>query len=127
MPTLFAANESSVMIDGEAVEGVRAIDYRNHQSRDNVYALGSAERIGIISGPQFVEGKLRVSSTSAKLDGIKGDTQFQIIAQLRHGETTMTVTFQECYLIEKSFDLSVGGLGEAVYNFTATRITEELG
>ncbi len=126
MPTLFAANESIVLLDGEPIEGVRSIDYRHQQARENIYALGSSERIRMISGPQIVEGRLRVASTSARLNGLTGDTQFQITAQLRHGDTRMTVTFDECYLAEKSFDMSFGGHGEAVYSFSATRVREEL-
>ena len=126
MPTLFAANESIVLLDGEPIEGVRSIDYRHQQVRENIYALGSSERIRMISGPQIVEGRLRVASTSARLNGLTGDTQFQITAQLRHGNARMTVTFDECYLAEKSFDMSVGGHGEAVYSFSATRVREEL-
>lgn len=127
MPTIFTANESTVLVDGEAVEGVSAIEYRRHQVRENLYALGSAERIGMISGGQFVEGQLSVASTSAILDGLIGETQFQISTQLRHGETQMTVTFDECYMQEKSFNMGVGGHGEAVYSFTATRVREEIG
>jgi hypothetical protein len=126
MATIFAANESTVQIDGEAVDGVRSIDYRHVSVRQNVYALGSAERVGMVSGPQSVEGMLRVTSTSAKLNGI-GDTQFQLTAQLRHGETTMTVTFDECFLQSRSFELGVGGHGEASYGFTAVRVREEAG
>ena len=126
MATIFAANESTVQIDGEAVEGVRSIDYRQLSIRQNVYALGSAERIGMVSGPRSVEGVLRVTSTSAKLNGM-GDTMFQLTAQLRHGDTTMVVTFDECFLQSKSFELGVGGHGEAAYGFTAARVREEAG
>ena len=127
MPTIFAASESQVLVNGEVVEGVRAIEYRHQQVRENVYALGSTERIGMISGPQFVEGRLKVASTSAALNALTGDAQFQITAQLKHGATTMTVTFDECYLQEKTFNVGVGGHGEATYAFTATRIREEGG
>lgn len=127
MPTVFAANESSVLIDGEPVEGVRAIEYRDHQTRGNVYALGSVERIGLISGPRIVEGRLRVASASPKLDGLTDAMQFQINAQLRHGEAQLTVSFDECYLLEKSFDMEVGGHGETIYSFTATRVRQEPG
>ena len=125
MPTIFAANESSVLVNGEPVEGVRAVDYRRLHNRASVYALGSAERIGLISGPQVVQGRLRVASTSPGLDALAPDAQFQITAQLRHGETRLTVSFDECFLVEKTFDLEVGGHGEAVYSFTATRVREE--
>src|SRR5215207_8644902 len=109
VPTIFAANESSVLVNGESVEGVRAVDYRRLHNRASVYALGSAERIGMISGPQVVQGRLRVASTSPSLDALMPDAQFQITAQLRHGETRLTVAFDECFLIEKTFDLEVGG------------------
>jgi hypothetical protein len=125
MPVLFAASESIVLIDGQAVEGVRSIDYRFKQVRTSVYGLGSVERIGMISGPQSVEGVLRIASTSATLNGLTTDTMFQITAQLKHGATQMTVTFDECFLTEKSFAMAVGEHGEAVYGFTATRVREE--
>jgi len=115
------------MVDGERIEGVRAVEYRHEQARENVYSLGGAERIGIVSGSQFVEGQIRVASTNSALDGKMGDNQFQVTAQLQHGETTMTVTFDECYLLDKSFTIGVGGVGEALYRFTATRVREELG
>lgn len=127
MPTIFAANESQVLVDGQAIEGVRAIEYRKVQSRENVFGLGSAERIGMVSGPQVLEGRIRVASTAAGLDALTVDQQFQVSAVLRHGETNMTVTFDECYLLEKTFEMGVGGHGEAVYSFTATRMREEMG
>jgi hypothetical protein len=127
MPTIFAASESKVLVNGEPVEGVRAIEYRHQQVRENVFALGSTERIGLVSGPQYVDGRLKVTSTSPAMNAINGETQFQITAQLKHGSTSMTVTFDECYLQEKTFDIGVGGHGEATYVFTATRVREEAG
>src|SRR5437899_1104504 len=125
MPTLFAANESSVMLDGKAVEGVRSIEYRYQQVRTNIYALGSAERIGMISGPQSVDGILRVVSTSAAFNALTTDKSFQVIVQMKHGDAKMTVTLDECFLKEKSFNMEVGGTGEALYSFTATRVRED--
>ncbi len=126
MPTIFTANESLVMVEGEAIEGVQTIEYRQHQVRENVYALGLAERIGMVSGPLTVEGRLIVASTNPKLDTLKGEAPFQIIAQLKHGNTTMTVTFDECFMLEKSFNMEVSGHGESIYDFTATRVKEEV-
>jgi hypothetical protein len=126
MATILAANESTVLLDGKPVEGVRAIEYRQQQGRDSVYALGSAERIGMTSGAQVVEGRLRVTSANPTL-AIAADTPFQISAQLKHGDTKMTVTFDECFLTEKSFALAVSSFGESTYSFTATRVREELG
>jgi hypothetical protein len=129
MATLFAASESSVMVDNEPVEGVRAIEYRYQQQRSNVYALGSTERIGMVSGGQQVEGRLRVASTSAKLNEVPGT--FQVIATLKHTGADnktriMTVTFDECYLLDKSFSIETNGHGEAVYTFSAVRLREEI-
>jgi hypothetical protein len=127
MPTIFAATESSVLIDGEALEGITAIEYNRSQVRTNVYAVGSAERIGVISGRKTVQGRLRLASTSQKLDGMPDEARFQISAQFRHGETRMTVSFDDCLLEQKTLELGVGGYAEAVYSFSATRVREELG
>jgi hypothetical protein len=126
MPTIVAAAESQVMIDGTPVEGVRSIEYRSQQARTNIYALGSVERIGVVAGPSTVEGKLSVASTHGVLNGLATDASFQLSAQLKHGATTVTVTFDECFLLDKSFALSVGDFGETVYAFTATRVREEV-
>ncbi|HVF14078.1 MAG TPA: hypothetical protein VM942_05720 [Acidimicrobiales bacterium] len=125
MPTIFAANESAVLVNGQGVEGIRALEYRSQTVRRDVYALGSAERIGVVTGQRSVEGRIRVASASAALDGLEADVFFQIAAQLRQGDAQRTVSFDECLLTEKSFAMSAGGHGEAVYNFTATRVREE--
>lgn len=124
MPTIFAANESSVLLDGKPLEGVRAIEYRQERVRSSIYALGSAERVGLVSGPQIVEGRLKVASSDPRLDALDPATPFQIAAQLTHGDTKKTVTFDECYMTQTSFELGVGSHGEALYAFTATRIRE---
>jgi len=56
MATILAANESTVLLDGKPVEGIRSIEYRQQQERENVYGIGSAERIGMTTGAQIVEG-----------------------------------------------------------------------
>lgn len=127
MPTIFAANESQVLVNGQVVEGVRAVEYRRSQARESIFGLGTNERIGVVSGPQVLEGRIRVASTGPALDALTVDQQFQVSAVLVHGETRMTVTFDECFLQEKTFELGVGGHGEAVYSFTATRAREEIG
>jgi hypothetical protein len=127
MATIFSANESTLLVDGKPVEGVRSIEYRHQQVRDNVYALGQAERIGMTSGPQVVEGRLKIASTSPQLGALAADVSFQLTAQFKRGETKMTVTFDECFLLEKSFSMGAGGHGEASYAFTATRVREEIG
>ncbi len=124
MPTIFAANESKVLVENDPVEGVRSIEYRRVQSRESIYALGGAERIGLVSGALIVEGRLTVASTSPKLDGLTPDKAFQITVQLQQGNSKLSVGFHDCYIQEKSFQLGVGGHGESVYSFTATRVEE---
>jgi hypothetical protein len=126
MPTIVAANESSVQINEKPVDGVRSIEYSYRQARENIYALGSAERIGIISGPQLVEGRMTVVSSSPVLNDLATDAFFTLIATLRHGTTTMTVSIDDCFLLSKSFTMGVGGVGEAEYRFTATRVREKV-
>ena len=125
MPVIYAANESSVLVDGQAVEGVQAVEYRRLAQRSNVYAVGSAERIDVSSGPISVDGRIRVASASPALDAKLGDDFVQITAVLRHGGTEVTLSFQDCLLTEKSFALGVGGHGEATYAFTATRVSQD--
>ncbi len=125
MPTVFSANESAVLVDGVAIEGVRSVDYRRSTVRSDLYALGSSERIGVVTGQHSVEGRIRVASTAPPLDTVVGDKLFQIAAPLRHGGTEVTVTFDDCLLTEKSFTMGAGGHGETVYTFTATRVREE--
>ncbi len=124
MPVIFAASESVVQLDGKPLEGVVSIDYRFTQARENVYAIGSVERIATVSGPQAVEGVLRVASTNDALNQKTADQSFQITATFKHGSTSMDVSFDECFLTGKSFELGVGGNGEAVYTFSATRVRE---
>lgn len=122
MPTVFAANESAVLVNGAPLLGVRSVEYRTSTVRSNLYALGSAERIGVVTGAHAVEGRIRVASTSPPLNELVGDEPFQISAPLRSGETEMTVSFDECHLTETSFAMAAGGHGETVYSFTATRM-----
>lgn len=126
MPTIFSSNESSIMINGESVEGVSGIEYRYNQIRHNIYSLGSAERVGMVSGQRSIEGQISASSTITSLDGLIEDVPFQVSAQLRQGETLMTVAFDDCQLTDKQFSLAVGEHGQSVYRFIATRVREEI-
>ncbi len=125
MPTVFSANESAVLVDGTAVEGVRSVEYRTNTVRNDLYALGSSERIGVITGQRSVEGRLRVASSAPPLDALVGDDFFQIAAPLRQGATEVTVSFDECLLTETSFAMDAGGHGETIYAFTATRVRSD--
>lgn len=125
MPVVYAANESSILVNGTAVEGVRSVEHRSVAVRTDLYAVGSSERIGVVTGPRNVEGRIRVASSAPDLDALTGDEFFQVTAPLRQGATTVTLSFDECLMVEKSFTMSAGGHGETVYAFTATRVREE--
>src|SRR5262249_39191257 len=105
---------------------VRSIEYRHQQARSNVYALGSTKRIGMVSGGEYIEGRLRVASTSDALNGMVGDQLFQVVATFVHGTQQMKVSFTDCYLLDKSFSIETDGYGEAVYTFSADSIKEEI-
>jgi len=125
MPTIFSASESTVLVNGEPVHGVQSIQYRRTLSRENVYALGSSERIGVIRGRYAVEGRLTVLSTSQQLDALREDDLFLLSATFRQGETEVNVSFEDCQLVDKQFELGVGGHGMSEYAFIGVRMREE--
>ena len=126
--SVFSANSSSVTVNGEAVPGVQAIDFREIRDQGEVYALGSAERIAVHYGAMRVEGRLTVASASPAMDGLStsGDA-FQLVAQLRHGDASRSVSFDECHMVNKEFAMGTGGAGVSTYVFTAVRMREEDG
>ncbi len=124
MATIFAANESTVTLDGAPIEGVVALEYHRRSARANVYALGSTERIGMVSGPADVDGRLTVASTASNLDAITAEQSFTLVANLKRGDTALSVTLAECFLTGKDFSLAAGEHGTATYSFTAIRVEE---
>jgi len=126
MATILSANASSVMLDDEVIEGLQEITYKLNKSRQDVPAIGTDERIGVDFGLKIVTGTLKVKSDNATLDTHLADnTVFQIVANLKKGEALRTVTFDECYLDDKNFELETSDVASAVYTFTATRVREE--
>lgn len=126
--SVFSANSSSVTVNGEAVPGVRAIDYREMRDQGEIYALGSAERIAVHYGAMRVEGRVTVASVNPAMDGFSTSGEaFQLVAQLAHGEASRSVSFDECHMVDKQFALATGGAGETIYAFTAVRVREEDG
>jgi hypothetical protein len=126
MATIFTAHSSSVMVDGKAVEGVQAIDYRVVRQQGDVFALGSSERMTSYYGATRVDGRITVASANPALDTLvnSGDA-FQVVGNLVHGDTSRTVAFDDCRMAKKEFALPSGSHGETVYLFTATRVREE--
>jgi hypothetical protein len=124
--TIFTANSSGVLINNEAVEGIRSVDYRLTREVGSVHALGGTERIAVYQGASRVEGQLRVASANAKLDGLASTGEmFQVVANLKQGQAARSISFDECYMTGKEFAMEAGRYGETVYSFSATRVREE--
>lgn len=125
MAVVFTAHSSSVLVDGQAVEGVQGVDYRVVRQQGQVYALGSSERLTAYYGETHVDGRITVASTNAALDAlVTSGNAFQVVGNLMHAGASRTVSFDECRMARKEFNLTSGGHGETVYLFTATRVRE---
>jgi hypothetical protein len=125
-PQVYTAFASQAKVNEETIEGLQSIEYRHVKNRHDVGAISTDERIAVYFGMKVVTGRLRVASASPTLDKLLADnTSFSISATLKHGDTTRNVTFDSCYLDEKSFAMTTESHGETIYSFTATRVREE--
>ena len=128
-PMIVSAAKSKVTIDGDIVDGIQSIDFKVRRRQADVESVGWGERIGVESGQVIVTGTLRVSSMFKKLDDLlymAVPDSFNMVAELNKGEELVKkITFDECYLDDKSFEMTANGVGLTVYNFTATRVREE--
>ncbi len=136
--SVISANVSDIKCDGETISGLQSIEFRIMRNRQNIHRIGSDERLGVDYGPMYVVGSLRVRSTYPKFDTIliKGQaevTPFQLVVDLKTsalgtkawGQAVKTLTFDECYLEDKTFTMDANGIGISVYTFTSTRIREQ--
>jgi hypothetical protein len=131
MATILSAKESQVLLAGPGgnagapIEGLQSITYRVNRSRQDIAAIGTDERIGVDFGLKVVTGALTVKSTNDTLNTILANNDtFQITANLKKGELTKTVAFDECYLDDKQVGLDANGVLITTYTFTATRVRE---
>ena len=129
MATVFSANRSSILVDGEAVEGLQSLAFRVVTEREDIRAIGSEERVDVIFGLRTVQGELMIRSASLKLDELLHSRgRFQLVAGLKRGEDSdaaRTLSFDDCFVEGKSFQLDAHGSAATTYAFTATRIREE--
>ena len=129
MPTVFSANRSSILVDGAAVEGLQSLVYRVVTEREDIRAVGSSERVEVIFGLRTIRGELVVKSASFSLDGLLDKRQkFQLVANLKRTEgvdDTRTVSFDDCFVEGKAFQLDAHGSATTTYAFSATRVREE--
>ena len=66
MASVFTANSSGVLVNNEAIAGVRSIQYKLVREQGDVNALGSPERIAVYYGATRVQGVIRVASVSER-------------------------------------------------------------
>jgi hypothetical protein len=130
MATIFSANRSNVLVDGETVEGLQSLAFRVVTEREDIRAIGSAERISVSFGLRSVQGEIAVRSAYYKLDDhLKDQSKFQIVANLKKDEAAdapkRTLSFDECFVENKDFSIGAGGTVVTTYVFSATRVREE--
>lgn len=129
MPTIFSANHSSVLVNGEAVEGLQSLVFRVVTERQDVRGVGVDERVDVLFGLRTVQGELIVQSASHTLDDhLAARSKFQIVANLARDAAEgakRTLSFDDCYVENKSVALSANGSVFTTYTFTATRVREE--
>src|SRR4051812_16608959 len=129
MATVFSANKSSVLVDGEAVEGLQSLTYRVQTEQEDVRGVGTDERVAVVFGLRTVLGELAVKSVSTKLDDMLAkQTAFQLVADLKQDESETSpkrkLSFDGCYVQDKRFSLAANGSVLTTYAFTATRLRE---
>jgi len=126
---IVSAAKSKVFIDQDEVQGVQSLEYKVKRRQADVEAIGMGERIGVESGQVIVTGTLKISSLNKKLDDIlymPVPIPFNLVAELNKGDDLVRkIVFDECYLDDKSFEMSANGVGLTVYTYTATRAREE--
>jgi hypothetical protein len=130
MPTVFSANRSSVLVDGEQVEGLQSLAFRVVTEREDIRAVGSDERVDVSFGLRMVQGEIVIRSADPVLDThLTEQSNFQLLANLKKGEgendARRTYSFDDCYLESKSLGIESGGTAATTYVFSATRVREE--
>lgn len=132
-PMLVSASNSKVLMDGKDIPGIQSIDFKISRNRQNVHSISTDERIGAYYGALFVQGALKIRSAYEPLDkklyeSIPQLKHFQLVLELTPqgaDKATKKITFDECYVEDKSLGMDATGVMVTTYNFTSTRIREE--
>ncbi|HDI74454.1 MAG TPA: hypothetical protein ENF55_00715 [Thermoprotei archaeon] len=130
MPRIFPARRINLLVDGTQVSGVQSVEYKLARKHHNIESIGTSERIGVEYGLQEVTGKIKVISVCDELDRklykAPEEASFQLIVRVvaPNGQAEKEITFDECYLLDRSTEVTANGLLVTVYSFTATRIRE---
>lgn len=130
--TIFSATQSKVMIGSDEIAGLQSIEYKVSRSRQDIVGVGDPLRQGVMYGVKVVTGKLRVKSRCPPLDAKLAtkeltEAPFGMTLLLNKDDSdtkSKTINFQGCYLDDREFEMSVNGVGIAVYIFTATDVEE---
>jgi hypothetical protein len=125
-----SAAKSKVLVEGVEIPGIQSVDFKVRRRQADIEAIGVAERIGIEQGQVIVTGSLRISSLNTALDDYLYPVDppgFNMVLTLNVGVgiKVRQITFDECYLDDKTFEMTANGVGVTTYNFTATRVREE--
>jgi hypothetical protein len=126
---MVSAAKSKVIIDGDQVSGLQSIEFKARRRQADVAGVGADERIGVESGLITVTGAVKVMSLNKHLDDLlyaPVPIPFNMVAELNKDDAMVKkITFDECYLDDKSFELGADNIAYTVYTFTATRVREE--
>jgi len=120
---------STVTADGEEIKGLQSLEFKVRRRQTDIEGVGMGERIGVECGLFVVNGTLRVRSLNKKLDDLLYESvsvPFNLVAELKKGdELVKKITFDECHLDDKSFELGPDDVATTIYTFTSTRVREE--
>jgi hypothetical protein len=130
MPTVFSANHSSLLVDGDPIEGVQSLAFRVVTEREDIRAIGSDERVDVSFGLRTVSGEVVVRSTAQVFDGkLATRTSFNMVASFKKGQgaddPARSYAFDDCFVETKHVAMPASGTAETTYVFTATRVREE--
>jgi len=127
---IVSAAKSKVLVEGNEIPGIQSLDFKVQRRQADIEAIGIAERIGVEQGQVIVTGSIRISSLNTALDDFLYPVDppgFNMVLTLNVAEGTKVrqITFDECYLDDKTFEMTANGVGVTAYNFTSTRVREE--
>jgi hypothetical protein len=120
-----------ILIDGKKVKGVQSINYKISKNRQNVHSIDSDKRIGSDYPDLFITGSIEAKSEISDLDKRIYETTpelkpFQIVLELQDNNINIKkITFDECYLEDKTFAMDANEVAITTYQFGSTRVKED--
>jgi hypothetical protein len=104
--------------------------FRVVTERDDIWAVGSSERVDASFGLRTVQGEIVVRSADHTLDEhLEQQTSSQMITNLKKREdqegSKRTDSFDDCFVESRSLIMEAGQTAATTYLFSATRVREE--